>query len=610
MDYATEDKTLTPVSPSNIDILALHRQFFQIQQAASDPADRNMKLAQLLVGLTNAAGCVFFAATADGIPYKKLEIGARILSRQALAWNENLLQILHQQAETACEQDTLQTETLDGNNGAQIMTAPLAGDDQCRGAISLVLALGDQEFETFVTVLQLFASVVVSFDYSSSVATADPDCIIKNIEKYYRLDDVAHYIVDTLTTEFHCHKLALSVPSLLKKCRVVAVSHTYSIDKRNDLIHDIQLSMARAIDEGKVIHWISSNAQYAELSAVAKRFDLKDLLLLPLFSYEGQPAGCILMGWQYPGVLSGSMLQLISKKGASIGGSLYSMMHGFYTSLGYLLHQLRAPDNTNERRLVILLPILLIIIMLLPINYKISGESVVQPMQHRFVVSQFDGILDEVRVNPGDVVSTGQIMAVMDGRELNRRLYGLQADRDRATKKADVQTAEGNTASAQIARLDVQRINTQIELIKYQLDHLEIRSAINGQVLLGDLEQQEGRPVERGQKLFEVGSLDKMLIEIAIPADEIRHYINDMPVEVRLEALPDLEINQVVKRLHPRATVQDGNNVFIAEIEIDNDNNLLRPGMRGHSRLNVGKHRLIWVWLHKPYEKLMSYLPW
>ena len=610
MAEPNEDATLSPVASPEVDILVLHRQIAHIRETATSDADRHLGLAHLLVGLTNAAGCVFFTASDDDTQPGKLEIGARIFSRQALAWNENLLQILHQQAEVACQYNTLQIDTLEGNDEAKIFTAPLFPDKQCMGAISLVLALGGQQAETFATILQLFSGLVSFLDPTPAAAVASVDTVVPDIEKLDRLDEAARFIVDMLSREFHCHKVALSVPSLFSKSKLVALSQAESIDKRNEVIHEIRLSMDVAIDSGKAVRWSSGHAATAELSVVAERFDLKDLLVLPLLSYHGRHAGCLLMGWDKPGILSESMLKRITVTSTCIGGSLYSMMHGFHTLLEHWYHRFRAADNFKGRRLTAGLAITFVLAMIWPIDYKISADSLVQPATHRYVVSQFDGILDQVLVDPGDLVQAGQVMAVMDGRELKRRLYGLEADRDKSVKQADMHTVEGNTASAQIARLDAQRIDAQIELINYQLEHLEIRSVIGGQVLLGDLEQQEGAPVERGQKLFEVGSLDKMLVEIAIPADEIRHYVEGMPVEVRLEALPDMEIRQTVRRLHPRATVHESKNVFIAEIEIDNKKKLLRPGMRGKAKLNAGKRMLFWVWLHRPYEKIMGYLFW
>lgn len=202
------------------------------------------------------------------------------------------------------------------------------------------------------------------------------------------------------------------------------------------------------------------------------------------------------------------------------------------------------------------------------------------------------------------------MLAQLDERELKWQLSGLQADRSKALKKRDAHLAAGETAAAQIARLEIEHIKVKSELLQYQSQHLDIRTSIAGLVLVGDLQKEEGVSVKRGQKLFEIAPLDYVLVEIAIPADEIRHYQDGMPVAVQLESFPDTVWEMPLTRLFPSSVVRDGENVFLGEIKLDNPNGLLRPGMRGRANLNVGSKPLIWVWLHKPLAKINEWLFW
>jgi multidrug efflux pump subunit AcrA (membrane-fusion protein) len=161
-----------------------------------------------------------------------------------------------------------------------------------------------------------------------------------------------------------------------------------------------------------------------------------------------------------------------------------------------------------------------------------------------------------------------------------------------------------------MAGLEIKRIRVQADLLQYQSEHLDIRSPIAGLVLVGDLQREEGVSVQRGQKLFEIAPLDNVLVEVAIPADEIRHYQDGMPVAVRLEAFPGKVWETPLTRLFPSSIVREGENVFLGEIELKNPQGLLRPGMRGRANLNAGSKTLIWVWLHKPLAKINEWLFW
>ena len=60
----------------------------------------------------------------------------------------------------------------------------------------------------------------------------------------------------------------------------------------------------------------------------------------------------------------------------------------------------------------------------------------------------------------------------------------------------------------------------------------------------------------------------------------------------------------------PSAEVRDGQNVFLAEVQITNANSLLRPGMKGQAVIRGDYYPLAWNWLHYPYEKLRRLVRW
>lgn len=147
-------------------------------------------------------------------------------------------------------------------------------------------------------------------------------------------------------------------------------------------------------------------------------------------------------------------------------------------------------------------------------------------------------------------------------------------------------------------------------MLKYKQDHLKIRSPISGVVLSGSLERAEAASVKTGQVLFEIGPLDPVKIEIAIPADDASQVKKGHPVTVWIEGQEDRPLESVIERIHPRSEIRDALNIFVAELKFENPDEMLRPGMKGVVRIDAEKRSLGWSLFHKPVNYLRSRLTW
>ncbi|MCZ6773228.1 MAG: hypothetical protein O7G83_14790, partial [Proteobacteria bacterium] len=60
----------------------------------------------------------------------------------------------------------------------------------------------------------------------------------------------------------------------------------------------------------------------------------------------------------------------------------------------------------------------------------------------------------------------------------------------------------------------------------------------------------------------------------------------------------------------PRSEIREHENVFIAEVKLDNSDLQLRPGMKGRAKIIGRRHLLAWNLFHKPCESLLLWLGW
>ena len=248
--------------------------------------------------------------------------------------------------------------------------------------------------------------------------------------------------------------------------------------------------------------------------------------------------------------------------------------------------------------------------LLIPLDYAVHGTSELQPVERRFVAAPFNGPLLKCLVEPGDIVEQDQLLATLDGREIRWELAEVQANLHKATKERNTHMSSREFGDAAIALHEIQRLQQRAELLAHRDASLEIRSPAKGVVVSGDHREAEGVPLEMGQTLFEIAPLETMVVEVCIPEADIRHVHAGMTVRVQLDAVPEDSLEATIRCIHPRAELRDGKNVFVAEADVLNSTGLLRPGMRGSSKVSTGRHLLGWNLFHKPVAWMLGWLGW
>jgi hypothetical protein len=249
-------------------------------------------------------------------------------------------------------------------------------------------------------------------------------------------------------------------------------------------------------------------------------------------------------------------------------------------------------------------------VLLIPMDYQVSCNLELQPVSRRFIASPFSAPLEKCFVAPGDIVQEDELLARLDGRELKWELAGIQADVGKARKEYKTHLSEQEFGLAAIARHELERLENRAALLANREDNLEIRSPMAGVVVAGDLKDTEGVPLETGESLFEVAPLDRMVVEIEIPEEDVRHVSQNMKLTFHLDAMPGETLEAQVLRIHPRAEVRDQDNVFIAEAELANSSTTLRPGMKGVAKVSTGARTIAWNLFHKPAAHITGWLGW
>ena len=240
--------------------------------------------------------------------------------------------------------------------------------------------------------------------------------------------------------------------------------------------------------------------------------------------------------------------------------------------------------------------LMLMLLFLFPVPYRAACTVRVEPVGARAVSAPFEATLETVLVEPGDEVRQGQPLVQLDGRPLRLEQQSIDAEIQQATKQQDVAIAAGRIADSQQAQLKCQQLQRQSELIQRRLSQLTVTSPIDGVLVVGDLRRSIGATLEIGQVMFEVASLDRVILEIEIPEREIGLVADDSAAQVRVDAARMGTVAAGLSQIYPSAQLRDDQSVFIAPIEVDNQDRHYRPGMRGKATV-YGPIRP-WAWSH------------
>jgi RND family efflux transporter MFP subunit len=434
---------------------------------------------------------------------------------------------------------------------------------------------------------------------------------IAGLQRCSDLSDACRMLANQLQRWLECRQVVVGVcarPGL--NCRVKGISGIARFDLRSRLLRLTQEALNEATACNSEIVWRAVERQGAHSlqahARLAQELRAEQLATIPLGGPDGQvhvvllivdtPAESGLGLVRDCGPALGSCLQLVGRSERGIVARCESRLRSFFFQRRSLMFAVVGAG--------------LAALMAMPWPYRIECRCQVQPLKRRYVVAPYDGTLDQTLVAPGDVVHEGDVLARMDEQEIRWELAGAKADWSRAKKEREAAMATHRTSEAQLARLEMERLQLQMELLENRIQHLAIKSPINGIVVTGDLEKAEGAPLTIGQTLFEVAPLDKMVVEVDVPEDEISHVHPDMPVTVQLDAFPDQSYDDSVRRIHPRAELKDHESVFVTELVVDNADGLLRPGMNGQAQIHGDQQRVAWILFHKPWKRIRQWLGW
>ena len=264
-----------------------------------------------------------------------------------------------------------------------------------------------------------------------------------------------------------------------------------------------------------------------------------------------------------------------------------------------------------------------------PIELTVGAPARIEGEVQRTVAAPIRGYLKAVRVRPGDAVREGDVLAELGDRDLELDRAKLRSELAQHEGAVSAAMARGERAAMAVAQAKVDETRARLGLVDHQLAQIRLRAPIDGVVLQGDLWQQLGAPVDRGQSLFVVAPARRHRVIVELDERDLRRVAVGASGRLALSALPWDTLALRVERMAPAATTLDGRNVFELEASLQDDGadrtdagagadggvgqgvgqggaraSELRAGQRGVAHLAAGRGPLALEWARRAGDAL------
>ncbi len=190
-------------------------------------------------------------------------------------------------------------------------------------------------------------------------------------------------------------------------------------------------------------------------------------------------------------------------------------------------------------------------------------------------------------------------MATMEDVDLKLEKIKLNGEQQQLQREYREAMAKRELVQVGILNAQLAQIKAKIKLKQEQLQRTIIESPFDGIVIEGDLSQSLGAPVDRGESLFKIAPLDGYRVILKINERSITYIRSGQQGTLALSSLPDRKFPLQIEKITEVASADDGSNIFRVEASLSNMPKLLRPGMEGIGKVEIGREKLLWIWTHE-----------
>ncbi|AMN41143.1 HlyD family efflux transporter periplasmic adaptor subunit [Rhodoplanes sp. Z2-YC6860] len=432
-----------------------------------------------------------------------------------------------------------------------------------------------------------------------------------------RFQEAATAVATELAGVFGCERVSIGFRNK-NHVKLSALSNSAAFGKRANLVRALELAMDESIDQQTIIVIPAVEGQELVVrahQALSREHGQNTICTVPL-TENNRVLGAITLErptdkpfdppsiqlCEHIGVLLGPVLELKRKEDRWIGRKVLDSVTTF-------VRNLVGPRHVALKLGAITAVAVAAFLLFARGDYRVTADGSLEGTIQRALAAPVAGYLSDAQSRAGDLVKAGQVMATLDDRDLRLERLKWATQRAKQQREYSEALAKQELAKAQVLRTQIEQADAQLTLLDEQISRLKITAPFDGVIVSGDLSQQLGAPVERGNVLFEVAPLKAYRIVLKVDERDIVGITLGLSGELVLSSMPDRGVPFLIEKITPISTAQEGRNFYRVEARpTGDDTEALRPGMQGVAKIVVDRRRLAWIWSHKVVHWLRMFL--
>lgn len=436
-------------------------------------------------------------------------------------------------------------------------------------------------------------------------------------------------LANTLAGEFSCERVSVGLKHGFGS-KIQAVSQLSDFDRRRHLMRAIEGAMTEAADQGISLSLpvdtesdlsevgIQSATTASSMPVLNAHNSLQSLngnlaIYTMLLVSNGSVVGAAVLEREIEKPFGrlvqercshllrdiGPILDLKARSERSIAGTLRDSLRRRWNSLR---------ESGKARWVVAGSAVAALMIAFFPVEHRVVATASVESSDQQLLVAPQAGYVNSASRRAGDTVKAGEVIATLDNRDLIIERNKWQGELNKLETSYAQALGTRNRAEVGLLQAKKQQIKAELSLLDQKLDRSVLKAPFDGILVSGDLNQSLGAPVDAGETLFEIASMESYRLILEIDEHDVAGITAQQNGKLRISALPGRTYETTIKSVIPVAVTRNKNSVFRVEATLDETSDVLRPGMRGVARIETGRKSLLWIWSHKILNRLRLWL--
>ena len=498
---------------------------------------------------------------------------------------------------------------------------PVAVAGRVRGAAGVVVTPGAEDPQAVIDRIAWGCGWIEALLRRRSVSLGDRIGTVMELLAtglhHDRFQEAATAVATEFAGVFGCERVSIGFRRG-SHVKLAALSNSAAFGKRANLVRAIELAMEESIDQQAIIVVPALDGQEQIVrahQALSREHGQNAICTVPL-TEGNRVLGAITLErpadkpfdppsiqlCEHIGVLLGPVLKLKRDEDRWIARKALDSLIAF-------LVRLFGPRHVALKLSALAAVAVVAFLVFARGDYRVTADGSLEGTIQRALAAPVAGYLSDAQSRAGDIVKAGQVMATLDDRDLRLERLKWATQRAKQQREYSDALAKQELAKAQVLRTQIEQADAQLTLLDEQLSRLKITAPFDGVVVSGDLSQQLGAPVERGNTLFEVAPLKEYRIVLKVDERDIVDVAPGLSGELVLSSAPDRGFPFQVEKITPVSTPQEGRNFFRVEARPTSGNTeVLRPGMQGVAKITIDERRLAWIWSHKVVHWLRMFI--